>query len=442
MWRRFALLSTAMPLLGLTAMANVVCAADPPDLVQQLLERIRVLEERLNRLEQVDVIKKAVEYVCPSGEILDQPPPNGRCPDGSRPQIRETVRKSSITRRESIAAKIESALQDAEAKKVAISGVARGGVQQVINGRDGQNKLFGEGSLDVTFLARPMARTTLFVDLEAIAGPGPDQRLGSLSRVNTDAETLGGQDEKLTAREVWLGLRFINDRLDLFGGKLDATNYFDRNAFANDETSQFLNSALKNNPLLKQPPNGPGAVVRWDAGRDLGFSLGAHAPNDLGKDLAGGPYVIGEIDLHSARFIDGHYRLWARTSTLPTDHRRQTWGAGISVDQRLTPQFGVFGRAGFSLIEGVGRTSYAASTGFQWTGPLWDRPRDRLGVGYSFQREVQGEEQLAEAYYNMFLTDRFSVIGNVEWLFTGPNQVTGKTNRDVIIPGVRAVVGF
>jgi len=73
---------------------------------------------------------------------------------------------------------------------------------------------------------------------------------------------------------------------------------------------------------------------------------------------------------------------------------------------------------------------------------LWDRPKDRLGVGYSFQREVQGEEQLAEAYYNMFLTDRFSVIGNVEWLFTGPNQVTGKTNRDVVIPGVRAVVGF
>ncbi len=442
MWRRFSFLSTAVPLLGLTVMTDVVYAADPPDLVQQLLERIRVLEERLNRLEQVDVIKKTVEYVCPSGEILDQPPPNGRCPEGSRPQIRETVRKSSIARRESIAEKIESALQDAEAKKVAIGGAARGGVQQVINGRDGQNKLFGEGSLDVTFLVRPMARTTLFVDLEAIAGPGPDRRLGSLSRVNADAETLGGQDEKLTAREVWLGLRFINDRLDFFVGKLDPTNYFDRNAFANDETSQFLNAALVNNPMLKQPPNGPGAVVRWDVGRDLSLSLGAHAPNDLGHDLAGGPYGIGEIDFHSARFIDGNYRLWARSSTLPTDHRRQTWGAGVSVDQRLTPQFGVFGRAGFSLIEGTDRTFYAASTGLQWTGPLWDRPKDRLGVGYSFQREVQGEEQLAEAYYNMFLTDRFSVIGNVEWLFTGPNQVTGKTNRDVVIPGVRAVVGF
>jgi len=422
-------------------MADAVRAADSPD-VQRLQERIRVLEERLDRLDQVEVIKKTVEYVCPGGEIFDQLPPGGRCPDGQRPQIRETVRKSTLARRESIAEKIEAALQDAEAKKVAIGGSARGGVQQVINGRDGQNKLFGEGSLDLILLARPMVRTTLFVDLEAIAGPGPDGRLGSLSRVNADAETLGGQDEKLTAREVWLGLRFINDRLDLFVGKLDTTNYFDRNVFANDETSQFLNAALVNNPMLKQPPNGPGGVVRWDAGRDLGFSLGAHAPNDLGKDLAGGPYVIGEIDFHSARFIDGNYRLWARTSTLPTDHRRQTWAAGVSLDQRLTPQFGVFARAGFSRTEGVSRTSYAASTGLQWTGPLWDRPRDRLGVGYSFQREVPGDEHLVEAYYNLFLTERLSVIGNLECLVSGPNQVTGKRNHDVFIPGVRAVVGF
>jgi len=383
-----------------------------------------------------------VFFFCRGGDIFYLVPPGGRGPVGQRPQIRETVRKSTLSRRESIAEKIEAALQDAEAKKVSVGGAARGGIQQVINGRDGQNKLFGEGSLDLILLARPMVRTTLFVDLEAIAGPGPDRRLGSLSRVNADAETLGGQDEKLTAREVWLGLRLINDRLDLFVGKLDTTNYFDRNVFANDETSQFLNAALVNNPMLKQPPNGPGGVVRWDAGRDLGFSLGAHAPNDLGKDLAGGPYVIGEIDFHSARFIDGNYRLWARTSTLPTDHRRQTWAAGVSLDQRLTPQFGVFARAGFSRTEGVSRTSYAASTGLQWTGPLWDRPRDRLGVGYSFQREAPGDEHLVEAYYNLFLTDRLSVIGNLECLVSGPNQVTGKRNHDVFIPGVRAVVGF
>ena len=48
MWRRLSALSTAMPLVGLTVMAHTVGAADTPD-VQQLLERIRVLEERLGK---------------------------------------------------------------------------------------------------------------------------------------------------------------------------------------------------------------------------------------------------------------------------------------------------------------------------------------------------------------------------------------------------------
>jgi hypothetical protein len=63
-------------------------------------------------------------------------------------------------------------------------------------------------------------------------------------------------------------------------------------------------------------------------------------------------------------------------------------------------------------------------------------------VGYSYQREPVGDEHLAEVYYNLFLTDHLSFIGNVEWLISGPNQVTGQTNHNVVVPGVRAVVGF
>ena len=447
MWRRFPVLSTAMPLLGLTMMADVVCAADPPE-TQRLQERIRVLEERLDKLERIEVIKKTVEYVCPGGEISDQPPPGGRCPDGSRPQIRDTVRQSTVARRESIAEKIEAALQDTEGKKVAVNGAARGTLQQVANAENGQNQLFGEGSIDLTLLYRPMVRTTLFIDFEAIGGPGPDKKLGSLSRVNADAETLnavggvGGADEKLTIREGWLWLRFVNDRLDFFIGQLDLTNYFDRNTFANDETTQFLNGALVNNPMLKQPVNGAGAMVRWDAGRDLGFSLGGQTTHDLSKDLLSEPFMIAEIDYHSTRLIEGNYRLWVRVSSLATDHERHMYGGGISIDQLLTPQIGVFMRAGVNQIESISRTFYAASAGLRWTGPLWNRPRDRLGLGYSYQREMPGTEQVTEVYYNLFLTDHFSVIGNVEWLIHGPNQVTGGTNNNVVIPGIRATVVF
>ena len=122
--------------------------------------------------------------------------------------------------------------------------------------------------------------------------------------------------------------------------------------------------------------------------------------------------------------------------------RRQTHGGGISIDQLLTPQLGVFARAGFNQIESISRTFFAVSAGLQWAGPLWNRPRDRLGAGYSFQRDVPGNEQVAEVYYNLFLTENLSVIGNVEWLIHGPNQETGGTNNNVVIPGVRVVVVF
>jgi hypothetical protein len=429
-------------------MTDRVCAADSPE-TQRLQERIRVLEERLDRLDRVEVIKKTVEYVCPGGEIFDQAPPDGRCPDGSRPFLRDTVRKSTVARRESIAEKIEGAIQDANARKVAVGGAARGTLQQVANAEEGQNQLFGEGSIDLTLLYHPMARTTLFIDFEAIGGPGPDKKLGTLSRVNADAETLnavggiGGTDEKLTIREGWLWLKFVNDRLDFFIGQLDLTNYFDRNVFANDETSQFLNGALVNNPMLKQPVNGAGMTLRWDAGRDLGFSLGGQTTHALNEDLLSEPFVIGEVDYHSTLLIEGNYRLWVRVSSLANPNReRQMYGGGISIDQLLTPQLGVFVRAGVNQIESISRTFFAASGGLRWTGPLWNRPRDRMGVGYSFQRDVPGDEQVTEVYYNLFLTDHFSVIGNVEWLIHGPNQVTGGVNNNVVIPGIRAVVVF
>jgi hypothetical protein len=88
MWRRFSVLPTIIPLIGLTVMVDAAQAADTPN-VQLLLERLRVLEERLNKLEGSEGSKQTVEYVCPRGVILKEAPPNGRCPDGTPPQVRE-----------------------------------------------------------------------------------------------------------------------------------------------------------------------------------------------------------------------------------------------------------------------------------------------------------------------------------------------------------------
>jgi hypothetical protein len=142
------------------------------------------------------------------------------------------VTTESVLRCQAIAEQIEGAFQDAEGKKVAIEGSARGILQQVTNGQRGQNDLLPSGAFDLTLLSQPVANATFFVDIEAIAGPGPDRVLGSLSRLNADVETLGlggqgigGQDQRLAIREAWFEFRLLKDRLDLFGGKLDPTNY-------------------------------------------------------------------------------------------------------------------------------------------------------------------------------------------------------------------------
>jgi hypothetical protein len=75
--------------------------------------------------------------------------------------------------------------------------------------------------------------------------------------------------------------------------------------------------------------------------------------------------------------------------------------------------------------------------------PTWPgRGNDAIGIGFSEQREPAGRERVAEAYYRLELAEQFSVIANVQWVLSGPNTVTGATNRNVVVPGVRAVVSF
>jgi len=41
---------------------------------------------------------------------------------------------------------------------------------------------------------------------------------------------------------------------------------------------------------------------------------------------------------------------------------------------------------------------------------------------------------VAEVYYNVSLADCCALIANVEWIISGPNQVSSRRNRDVSCP--------
>ncbi len=322
-----------------------------------------------------------------------------------------------------------------------INGALRGGAQWIANPDQGRDSLFGAGSLDLNLVVRPTDYARLFLDVEGLIGPGPDQVLGSLSRLNTDADRLEGREKAVIVRELWLRLALLDGRVRFNIGKLDVAHYFDRNFFAEDDSTQFLDNALLNNPMLKPPPNGPGAALRVSVG-DWRYAFGVHAPDDVDGDLSGLPFVIGEIGRRNIFPLRGHYRLWTRVGSIPENRDRVTWGTGLSVDQLVTARIGVFLRAGLSWNQGEDLTSRAWSGGVQ-VAPTWlARQRDRFGVGYSVQREVVGREELVECYYTLTLADWLSLTTNVQWLMSGPNQVRAGANRNIVIPGLRALFLF
>ena len=323
----------------------------------------------------------------------------------------------------------------------AVEVMLRGGVQWIVDPPRARHDVFGFGAFDLIVTVRPMPALTLFVDLEALGGPGPDVALGTLARLNAEAERLEGRDGRVFVREGWLSLHLLDGALRLHGGKLDVPKFYDRNLFAEDEARQFLVNAFVNNPMLAPPPNSPGVNAQVTLGK-WRYSAGVHAVEEIDGDLSGLPFLAGEVARVDVFSTPGNYRWWARVSAVPDRRDDVTWGTGISIDQIVVADTGAFVRAGLSRTESERLTSHAVSLGLQHT-PSWiGRTKDALGLAYGFQRTAEGGEHIAETYYHAVVRDCCALIANLEWIFRGPNRVSGGRNRDVIVPGLRALIQF
>src|SRR5438045_66240 len=73
---------------------------------------------------------------------------------------------------------------------LSINGALRGGVQWIVDPPRARDDVFGFGALDVVAIARPTPNVMFLIDVEGLVGPGPDQSLGTLSRLNAESERL------------------------------------------------------------------------------------------------------------------------------------------------------------------------------------------------------------------------------------------------------------
>lgn len=75
-------------------------------------------------------------------------------------------------------------------------------------------------------------------------------KVGTLHAVDGDAY---GGDEPIQVSELWYQQTFLDEKIRVKVDKRDLMIHFDLNGYANDETSQFLNIALR--PWLNVTPD-------------------------------------------------------------------------------------------------------------------------------------------------------------------------------------------
>ncbi len=252
----------------------------------------------------------------------------------------------------------------------------------------------------------------------------------SMTRANAFIEqALLSQDIKLPQDGI----------LNLQGGLVDITNYFDLNAVANSENTQFSNLALVNNRAFMPIYISPGGVIQW------------HQPvikDKLNIDLKAGLLCV-DIDKLEGAFAAlyeggiqyyiknkegnlraGGYNGYINSSDLQfmpyRDKDRTGKGLYISFDQQLYKNMRVFARYGINdsgpATEIWNNVRQANSFGAEF--PVGDyikqRPDDILGIAYAMATPITNtfnnprglntrSEKVIEAYYKAQINEMLSI---------------------------------
>jgi hypothetical protein len=376
---------------------------------QDLLQKIATLEQRINDLESSTVlsdpetrVRRVEVYVDPQGGEHAEPLP------GVEPTV--TYERERVYRRQTINEKIEEALAASDEQSVSL-GIDAATVTQGARrtrGRLGETgKAYALASADLFFTAKLAQYTVFFADVVALSGSPPDAEVPTLSLLNGYTARLETQNA-LNLREVWLRTELFGQRLALTAGRLDLTNYFDANAFSNDESMQFLSDALVNNQMLGLGSNGTGVAAEFDAKTGLRFKFGFQQSNNDATNLSDSMYTLSEVGYTFTPFAlpEGTYRAWFRTdNTEPGEMRR---GVGLSLDQKITNSVGLFGRYGTQELDRrFDDKYYSAGVGFQ--NGLIFFPQDSGAFSNADGKRYRAENAEALASWQEFLDTFYGV---------------------------------
>jgi hypothetical protein len=380
-------------------------------------------------------VKKIEVYVDKDGNEFDQPTP------GAKKTV--TYQRERVFRRQAISEKIEEALADESARSVQL-GINAAMVAQQVSQTEGPDSdadghAYALSSADLFFSAQLAQNTSLFADVVGLSGSPPDGEVGGLTLLNGYAARLKTQDQ-LYLREAWIRTELFDQSLGLNVGRLDLTAFFDRNAAANDETSQFVGDALVNNPMLGLSSNGAGLAAVYDPKGSWNVKLGIQQSETDATNLSQSLFTLGELGYRARpSFLgEGNYRAWYRTDN---SSGVQKTAFGVSLDQKLTPVVTLFARYGAAeSIDIDSDHDRFYSAGFQFQSGWVLNPLDVWGVGYArLNLATEDRERLLEAYYNLHLSEKLRLSLHLQH---ATETAADGTQHAYLVPGIRIQAGL
>ncbi|PKL50379.1 MAG: hypothetical protein CVV39_01610 [Planctomycetes bacterium HGW-Planctomycetes-1] len=286
------------------------------------------------------------------------------------------------------------------------------------------------------------------------AGGIDSYSVGSFFGVNTNAYG----HRSLDIVEFWYQQGFADNKFLLRIGKIDLTGgfecsgcpvSFDCSSFANDETTQFMNGALVNNPTIPFPNEGLGAAgfykpVEWwyisaaiaDAQSDVretGFQTTFHDGDYFFSIAETG--IVTEIASAKGP-MKGAYRVGVWYDPQPKSHSdseklyRDDKGFYLSFDQVLFKEnaddeqgLGAFFRYGYAPSKTNDLTNFV-SAGVQYQGLFAGRDEDVLGFGFAkgFMSDkakvtyTEDAETVYEVYYNAQIMPNVNITPSLQYI--------------------------
>lgn len=288
-------------------------------------------------------------------------------------------------------------------------------------------------------------------------------------------------DHAIVLWQLFYEQKICKDRVRIRVGRVDLTGAFecrgckvsfDGNAYANDETGQFLNAALVNNPTIPFPEPGLGVLAHVQLTDSWYISAGvADADSRVthtGFESAfGGPadaFAIFETGLVPEIKSDkgamwGAYRagLWYDPRAKerldePGHFKRDDIGLYASGEQMIwkenagddTQGLGVFGRYGLADGE-VNAIRSFWSMGLQYQGLIPTRDNDVLAFGAAqgllgheagFSRT---QETVLEVYYKIQVTGWMTISPDFQYIVHPGGQASV---GDAVVVGARVQMSF